>query len=279
MLLDGGATISLIDKCVARKIGLKGTQTDIAIRGVGNGELRGRYERVKFKVTGELAELEVEHAIVIPCLNLPSQSLEKEITKRVSAEWKIDISSYKNAHIGILVGQDNSPLLNVSEMREIKNTGLVASRSLLGWSVHGYIKENGKGVSRICIAESKEIDASEKGSEEGEKLDELINYYFTLENLGAIEMQRKSNSIDRAEQILQKTTKRVKAGWETGLLWKSDIMPAVNSKFTAEKRLLSLETKLDREPEFAALYYKEMDRLFASGYARKIDLNSKPDRI
>lgn len=39
--------------------------------------------------------------------------------------------------------------------------------------------------------------------------------------------------------------------WETGLLWKSDIPPSVDSWSTAYGRLLSPEKKLDGNDSFA----------------------------
>ena len=274
-LLDGGATVSLVDARIAQKTGLRGTRSAIAIRGIGNGELRGKCERIKFKLAGALNKFEVEHAIVIPRLDLPRQSLGKDITERVAAEWGIDIESYENAQIGIILGQDNWRLLNIIEIRKIKKSGLVASRTLLGWAVHGYIQEERAEKERFEVYTSNNLQKNEFIKGENERLDKLIDDYFKLENLGVLETRRKNIPSRRAEQILENTTKKIGQTWEVGLLWKSDEMPEINSKVTARKRLFSLEKKLDREPEFAALYYKEMERLFESGYAKKVEPDAK----
>ncbi|XP_058789847.1 uncharacterized protein LOC131663444 [Phymastichus coffea] len=77
---------------------------------------------------------------------------------------------------------------------------------------------------------------------------------------------------------LEATTRKTAKGWETGLLWKEGLMPQLNSRATALKRLYSFEKKLDRNPEFAALYYREMNRLFENGYAVKVSGNVKRPR-
>lgn len=60
--------------------------------------------------------------------------------------------------------------------------------------------------------------------------------------------------------------------WKTGLLWKNDRTSALDRRAIARNRLMSLERKLDRDEEYAALYNKEMDHLIESGYA----FNSTP---
>ena len=67
--------------------------------------------------------------------------------------------------------------------------------------------------------------------------------------------------------------------WETGLLWKENCAPDVNSFFTAMKRLISLERRLDREPIYAYLYYPEMQRVIDLKYAVKVNETMQRSRI
>ena len=279
-MLDGGATISIVDSIIAKEIGLKGVHTYISIQGISNGVIRTNCQRVTFKVRGTFNTHEIEHAVVMPNLNLPKQTLGPEITQAVSKQEGVKIPSYKNVRITILLGQDNWPLLEVLEKRKIRNTGLNLSRTLLGWSIHGYIENedslDGKfDIHTVLVNESQFFEEKQ----ESERLDRLIEYFFGLENLGIIEEERNRKSKERAVEILEKTSKKKGKTWETGLLWKSEKMPAIDSRSTARKRLYSLEKKLDRNPEFAALYYKEMDRIISKGYAQKVDPTVKRARI
>lgn len=67
--------------------------------------------------------------------------------------------------------------------------------------------------------------------------------------------------------LLETRSKRVGCAWETCLLWKRQNIIVPDSRPTALKRLSSIERKLDNNPEYAILYYKEMDRLIDLGYA------------
>ena len=191
-MLDEGATISLVAASISRKIGLRGVSADMVIRGVGNGELRGRCERVEFSLIGAFTERKIEHAIVIPSLDLPSQSLSGEITRSVFEQEGIKISPYDNERISILIGQDNWPLLHSIEVRAINNSGLVASKTVLGWSVHGFIADKRRGGKTTVIhtAHANQSEIEEK-TQNNERLEELIEYYFKLENLGVSDFHAK----------------------------------------------------------------------------------------
>ena len=253
---------------------------NIAIKGLGNQEICGATERVKFKVRGEFSDYYIEHAVVIKNLNLPSQSVENEIIQKIIKQEGINIAPYNNAQITILLGQDNWPLLNILEIHELHETGIVFSRTLLGWSVHGYVEERrqkGKLRDIRALHVAQEVESVEQ--HEYERFDKLIEDYFKQENLGITDPSPKSGATKHAMRILEKTTRKIGKRWESGLIWKIDVMPSVDSKTTALKRLYSLEAKLDREPEFASLYYKEMERLITLGYAKKIDPKKTNERI
>ena len=76
-----------------------------------------------------------------------------------------------------------------------------------------------------------------------------------------------------ALDILEKTSGYVNGSWEVGLLWKSDIDKFPNGRSNALRRLHLLEKKLDRDANYAEMYYREMNRLLDEGFAQKA-LNS-----
>lgn len=91
-----------------------------------------------------------------------------------------------------------------------------------------------------------------------------------IELLGVLAKNRKSLSDERAERILETTTRRVGESWETGLLWKNDEASMPESSGMGFNRLRKLEQRLDRDARFAVLYYGEMERLINNGYAREV---------
>lgn len=100
-----------------------------------------------------------------------------------------------------------------------------------------------------------------------QSLDKLVKSYFQLDSLGISVNKGPSSADKRAIEILEGRSRYLGNEWETGLLWKRDSEALPDSRQLAKKRLFSIERKLDRDPKYAALYYKEMNRLFECGYA------------
>ena len=110
-------------------------------------------------------------------------------------------------------------------------------------------------------------------------LDELMKNYFQIDSLGVREIDRPNYKNMRSLEILKNKTQRVGDVWETGLVWNENRAPQVDSKATALKRLFTIEKRLDRDKEFAPLYYKEMERFIDNEYAKKVDDEMTRERI
>ena len=67
---------------------------------------------------------------------------------------------------------------------------------------------------------------------------------------------------------MSQTARRTGVCWEAGLLWKSDNDTLTESKSLAEKRFLSLERKMQREPSIKEGYQKIIREYQEKGYAR-----------
>lgn len=113
----------------------------------------------------------------------------------------------------------------------------------LGWAVHGNTR-NKKREEIFSARKQATLTSTKVGEEPCDcgwmRLDELVREHFDIDNLGVREITRPNPRHDRIRKILENTSKRVGTLWETGLLWKSDIPPVVDSRATALKRLLSL---------------------------------------
>lgn len=270
-LLDEGATATLINQGLARHIGAKGPRTKITIGGVHPHEIvYANCEKVKIDIQSDFQRHEVTHAIAVPDLNLPCQSVSEDIVNLVNRCENISIRPYRNARVELMLGQDNWPLIMTREFREIGNTGLVVSRSLLGWAVHGYVARNSFNGAAGVYATDLKIESGPIGVDgEDVLLDELVRRFFVLDNLGINEANVAHGSLSHSRDILEKTTRQVGSAWETGLLWKEDAAPKCNGWVTAYKRLLALESRFERDPEYAELFRKEMARFIQNGYVAK----------
>ncbi|XP_058791037.1 uncharacterized protein LOC131664166 [Phymastichus coffea] len=239
-------------------------------------------ERVICAVEGTRGPLIIEHALTAPNLELPAQIIPREIIERVKRNEGLEFETHRNAQPRVLLGQDNWRLIEPEISRQLEGTGIVISRSVLGWAVHGYLEESTDNASNrhihtICCTQTT---CANTENERLAELDVLIKNYFDLENLGVSATTVRQSDKDRATRILRETTRKVGKAWETGLLWKTDTLPKIDTRGTALKRLYALERKLDRDIETATAYYREMDRFIENGYAVKVDnsLNSAPKR-
>ncbi|XP_076385089.1 uncharacterized protein LOC143263989 [Megachile rotundata] len=266
-LLDEGSTVTLIDDRLARDLGVKGSRIDVSIKGIGEGEIRlENSKKVDFDVEGIFGTHRIRGAITVKNLKFPTQSISRDIIARIhDAAKDVEIRPYHGARVELLIGQDNWDLIVTRELREIIGTDLAVSRSRLGWTVHGSAKCSSRAVYKIDVSEYQCT------GEALTSLDDLVKGYFALEYTGIKDSVACKGEQDRALRILEETSSRKGKIWETGLLWKDDHAPSTNGLSTARKRLELLERRLDRDPEYARLYYQEMQRFLDQGYAQRVE--------
>ena len=280
--LDDGATITIIAEKLARKAGLTGTKTEIKIVGIkGDKFSLNNCEKIDFSVIGAFGKRQVKGAVTSNNVKFPSQSVPSDLISSLRLPHNVNLSPYCSAQVQILICQDNWQFLTTHEIIPLENGTFAASRSLLGWALHGPAYFSSSHCRQIhSIRESyetcEEIEREKSGDE---RLEEMIKLFFRLEAIGANTGGINASEYDRAQKILDETSLFTGEHWETGLLWKRDRAPDVNSYPMAFKRLKSLENRLDRDPEYARLYYKEMQRFIDKGYAVKVANDETRDRI
>ena len=151
---------------------------------------------------------------------------------------------YCGAQPTLLIGQDNCILIVTRELNEIN--GLYLSRSLLGWSAHGFLPRGSENSVNLCLNVTlndtgKECENAEKRHELNEKLYELVKSYYQLDEFGIGERNKNCHKQEWAIKILEKTSRRIDKGWEVGLLWNKNPKQGIDSLITARRRLSSLE--------------------------------------
>ena len=177
----------------------------------------------------------------------------------------------------MLFGQDNCELIITREFREIIGKNLLVSRCSLGWSIHGSnIKDAVKQVNLIAPTSTKKQLSKNKIDCD---LDKIVKLYFDIDSIGVNTYASYNPEDDRALKILESTSRRVDNVWEVGLLWKRDDTDFPNGRSQALRRLFLLEKRLDRDANYANLYYREMDRLFEEGFAERVDNKPNNNRV
>lgn len=268
-MLDDGSAATIINASIINDIGAKKSKIQIALRGIGGEDaMIMSNENVSLEIVSEYAVFPVTNVLVVNQLALPYQHLSKNITDLCLLKTGIMIQPYNRAP-DMLIGQDFSKLIITREFREINTDSLYVSRSLLGWTIHGHFNSNtNKNVYAVQTKSKKRVVKSHKYEDE---LDELVKFYFAVKSIGVNGSRRINEADKRALEILEKTSRYNKNEWEVGLLWKSDDYTFSDGKETALYRLKLLERKLDKDANYAKLYYSEMDRLINNGFAQKVD--------
>lgn len=265
-LLDDGATVSIIDSSLCYDI--KGVKIPLKIVSA-SGHIVTDHDSCKVTalITGPNG---VRHNIALRTMrnvDLPPQNVPARVLEQNAHLRDLGYCAMSDIKPMLLIGQDNWELIVNHEIRQGKSGQPVASLTKLGWVVHG----------PLGIPESSP-DYVNFMTEKSDDLYELVKRQFELESLGIVETSRKNIEHERANEILERTSRRVDGGWEVGLLWTRDEVHLPDNYNAALKRLRAVENKMDKNPEYAATYEKQIDRLVEEKYAVKINepLNVNP---
>ncbi|UYV84570.1 hypothetical protein LAZ67_X002651, partial [Cordylochernes scorpioides] len=139
-------------------------------------------------------------------------------------------------------------------------------RTPLGWTVGGNFDDlmETQGCVNYTVSET----------DNDNDLHELIKSSFSTENFGVIPRTRWQgiNQVEgHAYDILQRTTKRTGACWETGLPWRDAERTLPESYQMSLGRLRHTERKLAKDSLLLAAYKAKFDEYLEKGYIRKLD--------
>ncbi|XP_036319769.1 uncharacterized protein LOC118734157 [Rhagoletis pomonella] len=119
---------------------------------------------------------------------------------------------------------------------------------------------------------------------ECQQLHQLVSNYFETDNLRISPVTEKleSDAEKQANAILKSTMRQLGNRYEVGLLWKTFPPQLPRSREMAVKRLISVESRMSRDEEFALRYKREIAKYVEKGYARKVtdeELNASHPQI
>ncbi|KAL4720857.1 hypothetical protein ACJJTC_007005 [Scirpophaga incertulas] len=267
-LLDDGSTATLIDSQIARTIGAVGPSRVLRLEGVGGMSTNTEIQFVNFCIKGRYESItyEIQNAKTIDSLSLLSQTICSEDLLEYS--HLVDLSqilTLENASPKILIGAEQWHLSIPREVREGSKLQPVATRTLLGWTLHG----QSNSWTRPLTFVNHTINDDDSQTTFHQPLDSIINDFFKLESLGISNHEPKVSSEDqKALEILDSTSNRLPCGrFEVGLLWRDNILNVPDSYQHALSRFLSLEKRMQKEPHFAAAYKSFVQGMLSKGYA------------
>jgi hypothetical protein len=270
-LCDEGATVSLIDEDLARRIGASGAASDLRIKGVsGMQTTTSGSQRVDLRIRGIKTKDSYDIIVnTIPNLALP---MYRHNLGRLSCNNKLikhfldDLGTTDDLNERrplLLIGQDNIDLIVTRQLytgHKCKDS-LYVSSTRLGHIVHGRVSNvvpNDISVLHLCACD---------------ELNDAVRRSFSTEGFGTKphpDVPRSKNDL-RALDILEKTSKLVGDRWETGLLWKNDEPNLPDSYDLSRKRLDGIKRKMCKLPDFAARYSEKVKENLEKGYISKLN--------
>ena len=264
-LCDEASTVTMVDEDLANQLGARGPVEPLTLRWTDDTTLRENHSRhVTLDIRGgEPGEFFEMCGRTSARLNLPVQTMNISAMKR---RWQhlegIPLTSATQAcKPRTLIGQDNAHLTIAREVHEGPSNSPVATKTKLGWVIHG---NNGAVQGRVdgdivCFSQQQD-----------EVLHNLVKQSFQIDTHGVLKKPENLRSKEDAcaTEIIQNTTKKVNDRWETGLLWKKDKPELPPSRDAALKRLWSVEARMDRDDGFREQYCNKINDYLGKGYAR-----------
>ncbi|XP_055543223.1 uncharacterized protein LOC129728792 [Wyeomyia smithii] len=277
---DEGSSATLIEESVAKQLNIKGVAEPLVVTWTGNVR---KYENtsvranVKLSAQGSDTMLPLTNVRTVKQLMLPEQDLQsQELTYRYPHLSNIPVANYERSRPGIIIGLDNLHIFAPLNSRVGPAGEPIAVFTKIGWMIYG--PEPRKTTAEVSLNfHSYEAITNER-------LHDLIREQYVVENLTTpFEGLLESSENQRARAILEATTIRVDDRFETGLLWRADTRHFPDSYPMAVRRLISLEKKLDRDPELFQSVHQQIRDYVTKGYAHKATekelVESQPNSI
>lgn len=262
--LDEGSDTTLVEHWVTEKLGINGEHEHLYLRWTAKiVRKEPKSQSVTIKISGTRTSdrrYEIKGARTVKSLNLPTQTVNMEqLRDDFKFLRRIPIESYTDETPKILIGLCDCKLSTPLKTRSAGWDEPIATKTRLGWEIHGANPPS----QRVANLNFHFTDKN---------LHQMVAQFFSLENFGVKKPEETVEALSdkRARQWLESTTKRIGTRFETGLLWKYDKISLPNSRPMAQRRLESLERRLQKDPELALLFRTKFGEYVEKGYVRKL---------
>ncbi|XP_055638295.1 uncharacterized protein LOC129776590 isoform X2 [Toxorhynchites rutilus septentrionalis] len=266
--IDEGSSETLLEHSTAKSLGLSGPKEPLVLQWTGSvtrEEYHSQRVQLKISVKDSSSYHDLINVRTVSRLTLPTQTLRyQEMAKRFPHLRGLPIKDYTAAQPKLLIGLNNLGLCVPRKLREGSPHEPIAVKCQLGWSIYG-------GFSADPAQRMTVNFHTVASSTPDQLLNEQLRDYFTIENNMVVPplAQLESDDDKRARILLETTTQRVGQRFETGLLWKSDVIEFPDNYSMALRRLQSLERKLQKDLELEALVRQQIRDYLKKGYAHK----------
>ncbi|XP_062708422.1 uncharacterized protein LOC134288244 [Aedes albopictus] len=261
-LIDEGSSVTLLEKGIADALQAEGTEMRLCLTWTSNisrEEEGSRQVEVEISGIGGGKRYPLKDVRTVESLALPVQTLRyNELADRFEHLRKLPVTDFEATAPGILIGAKNTHLTATQQIREGRVGEPIAAKTRLGWAIYGSMPNGTNFAScnlHIC------------GCDSDNSLHELVKQYFTVENVGvSMDRSPESDEDKRARTLLEKTTRRVEGGFETGLLWRYEHVEFPDNYAMAARRLRCLEKRFAADPSLFENVQRQIAQYQQKGY-------------
>ncbi|CAK1540272.1 unnamed protein product [Leptosia nina] len=265
-LLDEGSTVTLLHEKIADAIGARGPQEELTVDTVGGGQLQ---HQKSMKIDLELRGIKqhsrgkLKEVRTVKELNLTPQHLDKRRLKRYKHLSKIiDDVYYEAEKPMLLIGQDNWEYIVSLQVRRGKRGQPVASRTRLGWVLHGNDSNHVSPGNYVNTCAHLNIV---------EELDKPVKEHFTIEALGKHPKRPNTDTEEKGTRTLQETSRcSENERSNVGLLWKEDNMQLPDNNDSVLDRFTGIKKKLQEDSQWKGEYSTQIVTLLRCQYADEV---------
>nr|XP_054771128.1 uncharacterized protein LOC129279041 [Lytechinus pictus] len=261
VLLDSGSQISIIKQSTADELKLKGKKTIVNIVKLGQKEeeIQTYIYKVPIKALGKDSSVYTVTAIGLPSINDDMDQIQMGYIAAELNLKEIDLNRSGGA-IDLLIGTDH-PRFHVGEIRESRDSSLIARKSPLGWVVFGGSPDAEKNGAVFHIKIASPVNLTDFWETEA------MGVQYNNCQCEPIDMTKDDR--DEYNQIYN-SCKKVGDQWSIPYPWKKNPQSLPDNRRQAEKILESTERRLMKDSNHSEAYKKQMEEMVAMNFARKL---------
>ena len=262
-MLDDGSDAVFCTESLRKRLGVKGTCTKLHVHTIAGDDVMDTK-----KLNGiEIMSLDGEHTIELPDVytrkSIPADVKNFPVTEDLN-KWpylhEVNLPEI-DGEVDLLIGNNVPRALEPWKVVHSEEGGPFACKTLLGWTIHGIMKDPGKSISvnRVMVA----------NWQISQQLQEMYNADFTERLIDDVEQT--SCEDDLFMKLVGNNLRHKDGHYEIPLPLKDENCAFVDNRPLAEQRLAHLQRKFLRSgEEYRNEYTAFMDDMLSNGYAERI---------
>lgn len=262
-ILDSGSQVNLLTSRCCNRLGLKLESNRIGLCGLGQNSqpVKGQ---TQLRIASRFDEKEKFHVTALVIDKITDKLPKEKLDERYLEQWKslpLADDSYCNpGEVDGIIGAELFPWLFGNSRLKSKYDTSVAMETVFGYVIMGAVPTKEANQMHTFLVRDQE-----------EQLDELLKKFWELEQVPKRALINPEEV--QCEEIFRETVQRNRTTGRYTVALPFQYSPdnLGDSRKNAERRLLSLERKFDRNPTLRAEYSKALQDFINQGHMIKME--------